>query len=63
MFCLLSGIWTFFFVKETNGKTLEEMDYVFGDSSSVADEERKRRIESQLESTVGASPSPVVTEK
>lgn len=29
----LSGLWAFFLVPETSGKTLEELDEVFGDSS------------------------------
>lgn len=44
VFCLLSGIWTFFFVRETNGRTLEEMDKVFGDTAGSADLDRQRRI-------------------
>lgn len=35
-------------MRETNGKTLEEMDGVFGDSASAEDEERRRRIEDLL---------------
>lgn len=32
VFCLLSLIWTFFFVPETKGRTLEAMDqYVFAE--------------------------------
>lgn len=31
--CLLAGIWAFFLVPETSGKTLEELDEVFGDTS------------------------------
>ncbi|KAJ5714038.1 uncharacterized protein N7483_011219 [Penicillium malachiteum] len=30
--CFLAGVWAFFFVPETSGKTLEELDAVFGDS-------------------------------
>lgn len=45
---MLSGVWAFLFVRETNGKTLEEMDGVFGDSASAEDEERRRRIEDLL---------------
>lgn len=48
IFCVLSGIWAFLFVRETNGRTLEEMDGVFGDSASAEDEERRRRIEDLL---------------
>ncbi|KAJ5691234.1 hypothetical protein N7488_011969 [Penicillium malachiteum] len=31
--CFLAGVWAFFLVPETSGKTLEELDAVFGDSS------------------------------
>ncbi|KAI9745197.1 MAG: hypothetical protein M1818_001475 [Claussenomyces sp. TS43310] len=48
VFCVFSGIWTWIFVRETNGRTLEEMDIVFGDLASVEDEARKRRIERSL---------------
>ena len=48
IFCVLSGIWAFLFVRETNGRTLEEMDSVFGDSASAEDEERRKRIEELL---------------
>lgn len=37
--CILAAIWAFFLVPETKGKTLEEMDDVFGDST--AHEERE----------------------
>lgn len=49
VFCLLSLIWTWFFVRETKGRTLEQMDHVFGDSTSGQDVERRRRIERQIE--------------
>ncbi|GME26341.1 MFS monosaccharide transporter [Neofusicoccum parvum] len=32
--CVLAGVWAFFLVPETKGKTLEEMDDVFGDSTA-----------------------------
>ena len=44
VFCLLSGAWTFFFVPETTGKTLEQMDEVFKDRSSREEVERKDRL-------------------
>ncbi|UNI22889.1 hypothetical protein JDV02_008733 [Purpureocillium takamizusanense] len=47
VFCFLSFAWTFYFVPETNGKTLEEMDEVFKDHSSVEELERKRRLFAQ----------------
>ncbi|KAM3434860.1 hypothetical protein MY4824_005190 [Beauveria thailandica] len=34
-FCLFSGLWTFFLVPETNGKTLEQMDEVFNDCTGA----------------------------
>ncbi|KAF4124297.1 Sugar (and other) transporter [Geosmithia morbida] len=43
-FCLLSLVWTFFFVPETNGKTLEEMDNVFKDRDSTGELVTKQRI-------------------
>jgi len=44
VFCLLAFVSTFFCVPETAGKSLEEMDQVFGDISSEAEERKKRRI-------------------
>lgn len=44
VFCLLSAIWTFFCVPETAGKSLEEMDAVFGDRAGHSDEARRRSI-------------------
>lgn len=43
-FCFLSGAWTFFFVPETNGKTLEEMDEVFKDRDSTEEVSTKLRL-------------------
>jgi hypothetical protein len=44
VFCLLAFIFTFFCVPETAGKTLEQMDEVFQDVSSDAEEQKKARI-------------------
>lgn len=41
-FSLLAAGWVYWFVPETKGKTLEEMDVVFKDESG---EEDKRRME------------------
>jgi hypothetical protein len=30
VFCIAMGVWVFFFIKETKGKTLEDMDVLFG---------------------------------
>jgi sugar porter (SP) family MFS transporter len=44
VFCLLAFVFTFFCVPETAGMTLEEMDEVFKDISSEAEEQKKTRI-------------------
>ncbi|KAF2001066.1 general substrate transporter [Amniculicola lignicola CBS 123094] len=44
VFCLLAFVFTFFCIPETNGKSLEQMDEVFGDVSNEAEEARKDRI-------------------
>ncbi|OLN90320.1 putative glucose transporter rco-3-like protein 4 [Colletotrichum chlorophyti] len=59
-FCLLSLAWTWFCVPETNGKTLEQMDEVFGDRSGVDDVAKKNQIfrevvDEQTRSTVQLS--------
>lgn len=38
-----------FCVKETNGRTLEEMDAVFGDKAAASDEKRLRRLHASIE--------------
>ncbi|CAI7638650.1 unnamed protein product [Penicillium bialowiezense] len=48
VFCVLAGVWTFFFVPETKGRTLEQMDHVFKDNSSEAEKEKRAAIEAQL---------------
>ncbi|KAI4225070.1 MAG: hypothetical protein L6R36_004197 [Xanthoria steineri] len=48
VFCLLSFAWTFFFVPETRGRTLEQMDHVFKDISSEEEEARRQTIEADL---------------
>lgn len=44
VFCALSGIWTWFCVPETKGRSLEDMDRVFGDRAGTADEARRKDI-------------------
>lgn len=42
-------------VPETNGRTLEQMDHVFGDSVSEQDEARRRAIEGEIMAGINAS--------
>ena len=44
VFCLLSLVWSYFFVPETKGQTLENMDRIFGDHDGENDRRRKRDI-------------------
>lgn len=49
-FCVFSGVWVFFCVPETMGRSLEEMDHVFRDAGGSEEEEiRKLRIERELQ--------------
>ncbi|KAM5347716.1 hypothetical protein ACJ41O_007540 [Fusarium nematophilum] len=43
--CFLAGVWAFFLVPETKGKTLEQMDEIFGDH---AGQEEMEMIKSQV---------------
>ncbi|KAL4901549.1 hypothetical protein BDW74DRAFT_170018 [Aspergillus multicolor] len=45
VWCVLAGIWAFFLVPETSGKTLEQIDEVFGDVSSQEENEIMREAE------------------
>lgn len=48
VFCLLAGGFTYLFVPETRGKTLEDMDVAFGDTAAHEEKDRIRQIEAQL---------------
>ncbi|KAL1303116.1 hypothetical protein AAFC00_006551 [Neodothiora populina] len=48
VFCMLSGVWTYFGVPETNGRTLEQMDHVFKDVRGEEEELRRARIEQAI---------------
>ncbi|POR34925.1 Uncharacterized protein TPAR_04855 [Tolypocladium paradoxum] len=52
--CFLASIWAFLLVPETKGKTLEQMDEVFGDNSGREEKELMRTIAEQLRT----SPQP-----
>ncbi|KAF4450152.1 MFS transporter, SP family, sugar:H+ symporter [Fusarium austroafricanum] len=47
-FCLLAFFFTYFFVPETRGKSLEEMDVVFGDTAAYEEKARLIDIASEL---------------
>ena len=51
-FCLIALVWVWFFIPETNGRTLEQMDFVFGDNQTAHEQERRARIEQQMQQTV-----------
>ncbi|KAL2220494.1 hypothetical protein M432DRAFT_609395 [Thermoascus aurantiacus ATCC 26904] len=48
VFCGLSGVWTWFCVPETKGRSLEDMDRVFGDRAAEADRARRKEIAAEL---------------
>ncbi|THY09247.1 putative MFS monosaccharide transporter [Aureobasidium pullulans] len=45
VFCLIALVWVWFFIPETNGRTLEQMDYVFKDTQTNEEKQRRARIE------------------
>lgn len=53
-FCLMSGVWALLLVPETKGKTLEELDEVFGDGSAKEEHEimRQAAMDARRRSTV-----------
>ncbi|EEA19525.1 hypothetical protein TMatcc_009659 [Talaromyces marneffei ATCC 18224] len=48
VFCLIAFAFTFFVIPETRGKTLEDMDLIFGDTAAHEEKERIVHIEAQL---------------
>ncbi|KAJ5124207.1 Major facilitator superfamily domain general substrate transporter [Penicillium bovifimosum] len=50
-FCLLALAFTFFCIPETRGKTLEDMDLIFGDTAAHEEKKRIKRIEAELRGT------------
>ena len=49
--CGVGFLWSYFFVPETKGRSLEDMDHVFGDRAAVSDKERRAEILSGLKRT------------
>ncbi|CEF76448.1 hypothetical protein SNK03_004404 [Fusarium graminearum] len=47
-FCLLAFFFTYFFVPETRGKSLEEMDALFGDTAAYEEKARLMEIASEI---------------
>lgn len=41
--CGLAAVWAYFLVPETKGKTLEEMDAVFGDTDGAVEKEMMKQ--------------------
>ena len=59
VFCALALVWVYFLVPETNGRTLEQMDAVFKDKTTVEETARRQRIEEDMMRAVeGELPSP-----
>lgn len=48
VFAALSFVWTWIFVKETKGRTLEEIDLLFGDASAESDRRRRKVVEQRI---------------
>lgn len=48
VWCLIAGVFGYFLVPETAGKTLEQMDEVFKDNSGAEELELKREIVRRL---------------
>lgn len=45
---LLGGVFVYFFIPETKGKTLEEMDMVFGSYTGAEDMEELARVQERV---------------
>ncbi|KAB8343146.1 hypothetical protein FH972_022737 [Carpinus fangiana] len=48
IWCLLALLWTIKFIKETKGRSLEQMDAVFGDNLGEKEVVRRQRIEREV---------------
>ncbi|THY80684.1 hexose carrier protein [Aureobasidium pullulans] len=50
VFCFLAGVWAYFLVPETRGRTLEQMDEAFGDTSGQEEKELMKQAALQARS-------------
>jgi sugar porter (SP) family MFS transporter len=63
-FCLLAGLFTFFFIPETRNKSLEDMDEVFGDTAAHEEKTRLYQIVEHLQGgTDGATSEAIAKAK
>lgn len=58
VFCAISLVWSYLFVPETNGRTLEEMDHVFQDNTGEREQNQRARIEADIAANVYGSDVP-----
>ncbi|KAB8203801.1 general substrate transporter [Aspergillus parasiticus] len=56
-FCALAGIWAFFLVPETSGKSLEQLDDLFGDTSG---QEEREMMQDAIAASHSVSPRGTV---
>ncbi|KAE8374402.1 general substrate transporter [Aspergillus bertholletiae] len=59
-FCLLALAFTFFCIPETRGKTLEDMDLIFGDTAAHEEKQRIVQIEAELRGAQGPGKDTLV---
>ncbi|KAL4892927.1 general substrate transporter [Aspergillus ambiguus] len=62
-FCLLALAFTFFCIPETRGKTLEDMDLIFGDTAAHEEKQRLVQIEAELREASSTPVKPSVREE
>jgi hypothetical protein len=63
VFCLLALGFTYFCIPETCGRSLEDMDLVFGDTAAHEEKARLFAIAARLEGTGGTGSEEGVVEK
>lgn len=63
VFSFLSGVWTWFVVPETTGRTLEDMDEIWGDDLGRQDKERTTSVVLKLERELAVTRGTVIPEK